>query len=123
MTVIRSIHDNLSMLVVFVGFVAGSWALAAHFREELRKDALWTAHHLFHGLIAVQVMLGGILVGFSSVNADANHMFYGFLTFVGVGIIIGYRHLSQYRYLLYGVGGLFVMGLAVRAMLLNPIAP
>ncbi len=110
------------MVVVFAGFVAGSWALAAHRIESLRSDALWFAQHIFHALIALQVALGAILVGFSNVEADGNHMFYGFLTFVGIGIIIGYRHLSAYRYLLYGVGGLFVMGLAIRAMLLNPIA-
>ena len=63
-----------------------------------------------------------MLVGFTDVNADGEHMFYGFLTFAGVGIIIGYRHLSEYKYLLYGIGGLFVMGLAIRAMFLNPIA-
>lgn len=110
------------MLVVVTGFIAGSWAVAAHFKEQVRSEKLWLAHNVFHVLVAVQVMLGGLLVGFTDVNADGNHMFYGFLTFVGVGIIIGYRHLSQYKYLLYGVGGLFVMGLAIRAMLLNPIA-
>lgn len=121
MGLLRTIHDNLSMVVIFAGFVAGSWALAAHRVEALRTDALWFAQHIFHSLIVLQVAFGAILVGFSDVDADANHMFYGFLTFVGVGIIIGYRHLSEYRYLLYGVGGLFVMGLAIRAMLLNPI--
>ncbi len=60
--------------------------------------------------------------GLFCVEADGTHMFYGFLTFVGVGIILGYRHLSEYKYLLYGIGGLFVMGLAIRAMFLNPIA-
>ncbi len=109
------------MLVVFAGFLAGTWALAAHFKEQLRTDSLWLAQHVFHLLIVVQVALGGILVGFSEVQADGTHMFYGFLTFVGVGIIIGYRHLSEYKYLLYGIGGLFVMGLAIRAMFLNPI--
>lgn len=121
MDILRTIHNNLSMVVVFAGFIAGVWALAAHWIEGLRSDALWLAQHIFHALIVVQVALGGVLVGFSSVEADGNHMFYGFLTFVGVGIIIGYRHLSEYRYLLYGIGGLFVMGLAIRAMLLNPI--
>ncbi len=82
---------------------------------------MWLANHVVHALVAVQVALGGIIVGFSEVDPDQNHMFYGFLTFVGVGIIIGYRHLSQYRYLLYGLGGLFVMGLAIRALLFNPI--
>ena len=122
MSTIRAIHDNISEVVVVVGFIAGTWALAAHFRENLRTKFLWTVQHTFHLLIAVQVALGAILVGFSDVDASGIHMFYGFLTFIGVGIIISYRHLSEYKYLLYGVGGLFVMGLAIRAMTLNPIA-
>lgn len=121
MGLIRTVHDSLSMVAISVGFIAGVWALAAHYQEGLRNKFLWTAQHTFHVLIVVQVALGAILVGFSDVQADGTHMFYGFLTFVGVGIIISYRHLSEYKYLLYGVGGLFIMGMAIRAMFLNPI--
>lgn len=122
MEVVRSLHQILGWVVIFAAGAAGAWAAAAHWMEGLRHDSVWTANHVVHGIVAVQVALGAILVGFTEVNADQNHMFYGFLTFVGVGIIISYRHLSEYRYLLYGLGGLFVMGLAIRALLLNPIA-
>lgn len=121
MGLLRSVHDGLSMVVIAAGFIAGAWALAAHYQESLRTKQLWIAQHIFHGLIVLQVALGAILVGFTDVEADGTHMFYGFLTFVGVGVIISYRHLSEYKYLLYGVGGLFVMGLAIRAMFLSPI--
>jgi hypothetical protein len=47
------------------------------------------------------------------------HMFYGFIALVAVAIIYSYRRqLEQHRYLLYGLGELFVMGLAIRAMFL-----
>jgi hypothetical protein len=37
-----------------------------------------------------------------------------------VAIIYSYRHqLEKYRYLLYGGGGLFLMGLGIRAMLVG----
>lgn len=121
MSTIRSLHDGLSMVVILAGFIAGVWALGAHYQESLRHKALWTAQHIFHGLIVVQVALGSVLVGFGGVEVEGIHTFYGFLAFAGVGIIIGYRHLSEYKYLLYGIGGLFVMGLAIRAMFLNPI--
>jgi len=113
----------MAWLVIVVGGVAGAWATAAHWMEQLRSERLWLVHHLFHALVAVQVALGAIIVGFSDVDADQNHMFYGFLTFAGVGVIIGYRHLSQYKYLLYGLGGLFVAGLAIRALLLDAVVP
>jgi len=121
MGTISSLHTVLAWAVMIFGGIAGAWATAAHWVEGLRTAALWWAHHLFHGLVAVQVTLGAILVGFGGIEADGNHLFYGFLTFVGVGIIIGYRHLSEYKYLLYGLGGLFVMGLAIRAFTLPSV--
>ena len=83
---------------------------------------MWVAQHTMHAMVVLQVVLGSIVVGFGGVEADQTHMFYGFLTFVGVGLIIGYRQLSEYKYLLYGLGGLFIMGLAIRAALLDPLA-
>ena len=122
MSTISSVHEILAWVMIVVGGIAGAWATAAHWVESVRSEALWVLHNVFHGIVALQVALGAIIVGFGDVDADQNHMFYGFLTFAGVGIIIGYRHLSEYKYLLYGLGGLFVMGLAIRSMLLNPIA-
>lgn len=122
MSVVATLHELLAWAVILLGGFAGAWATAAHWVESLRSSLLWIVHHVFHLLVAIQVALGAITVGFGDVEADQNHMFYGFLTFAGVGIIIGYRHLSEYKYLLYGLGGLFVMGLAIRALLLNPVA-
>jgi len=122
MSIVTSLHEILAWAVIFVGAVAGLWATAGHWVEVVRTPALWVLHNVFHALVATQVALGAINVGFGDVEADQNHMFYGFLTFAGVGIIISYRHLSDYKYLLFGLGGLFVMGLAIRALLLNQLA-
>ena len=122
MEVVSSLHEILAWVLVFVAAGAGAWATAAHWVEPLRVAPMWWAQHVMHTLVVVQVALGSVRVGFSDIDADGTHMFYGFLCFVAVGMIIGYRHLSQYKYLLYGLGGLFIMGLAIRAMLLNPIA-
>ena len=46
------------------------------------------------------------------------HMFYGFVAIIAVSIIYSYRNQMKHKlYLLYGLGGLFVMGLGIRAML------
>ena len=103
---------------MIVGGVAGGLTTAAHWIESLRVRQLWWLHHVFHLLIAVQVTFGALLIANSELDANGEHVFYGFLTFIGVGLILGYRHLTEYRYLLYGLGGLFVMGLAIRAFTL-----
>ena len=46
------------------------------------------------------------------------HLFYGFVAIISVGLLYSYRQQMRYRiYLLYGGGGLFVMGLGIRAVL------
>jgi hypothetical protein len=47
-------------------------------------------------------------------------MFYGFVAIIVVGLVYSYRQqMEPYRYLLYGFGGLFLMGLGIRAMLVG----
>jgi hypothetical protein len=47
-------------------------------------------------------------------------MFYGFVAIITVGILYSYRQqLRRHLYLLYGFGGVFLMGLAIRAMVLH----
>ncbi len=119
---LTSVHEILAWVVIFGTGFAGTWATLAHWLEPLRTGALWITQHVSHALVVTQVMIGSILVGFSDVEPNQTHMFYGFLAFVSVGLIIAYRHLEEYRYLLYGLGGLFVMGLSIRALLLDAVA-
>ena len=47
-------------------------------------------------------------------------MFYGFVAIIAVAIIYSYRTQMRHRlYLLYGLGGLFLMGLGIRALLVG----
>ena len=60
------------------------------------------------------------LVSGQKLKAPQFHMFYGFVAIIAVGIIYSYRQQLRHRlYLLYGFGGLFVMGLGIRAMLVG----
>ncbi|MGI8793235.1 MAG: hypothetical protein ACR2H3_08670, partial [Acidimicrobiales bacterium] len=70
--------------------------------------------------VLVQVVLGVVLVAGHKTEAPQFHMFYGFVALISVGIIYSYRQQLRHRaYELYGFGGLFVMGLAIRAMVLH----
>ena len=51
------------------------------------------------------------------------HAFYGFVAIIAIAIIYSYRaQLKSRVYLLYGFGGLFLMGLSIRAMLVGQAA-
>ena len=65
----------------------------------------------------VQVTLGVILVNKYKFQFPKFHAFYGFVAIIAVAIIYSYRFQMKHRlYLLYGLGGLFVMGLGIRAL-------
>ena len=114
-------HSWWAWVVVVANGLVGLWALGAHWRAELRHPALWWCTAAAEVAIVIQVVLGVLLVTTEDRKAPQFHMFYGFVALASVGIIYSYRQqLAAYRYLLYGFGGLFLMGLAIRAMVVGP---
>lgn len=114
------LHDGFAWFVIIGNGLAGLWALAANWLEPLRTRALWWFVTVAQVSIFVQVGLGVGLVAGQGMQAPGFHMFYGFVAIIAVGIIYSYRQqMERYRYLLYGLGGLFLMGLGIRAMLIG----
>ena len=98
--------------------LAGAWALGAYWWPVLRTRALWWFTVFAELAVFVQVALGVGLVAGQHRKVPQFHLFYGFVAIIAVGLIYSYRQQLRYRiYLLYGGGGLFVMGLAIRALL------
>ena len=90
----------------------------------MRTRALWWFIALAESTVFVQVILGVIMVNKYKFEFPKFHAFYGFVALATVGIIYSYRHqLRNNLYLLYGLGGLFLMGLALRAVVISPIPP
>jgi hypothetical protein len=113
------IHREFAWFVVIANAIAGAWALAANWVQPLRKRALWWFTAIAQISIFVQVILGVTVQNVDDIEAPEFHLFYGFVAIIAVAIIYAYRHqLEQHRYLLYGCGGLFLMGLGIRSMLL-----
>ena len=107
------------MMIIGNG-MAGLWALGAHFLPALRTRALWWFTVFAELTIFVQVALGVGLVAGQGIEAPQFHMFYGFVAIITVAIIYSYRSQLRHRlYLLYGFGGLFMMGLGIRALLVG----
>ena len=116
---VRAVHEWWAWVVVIGNGLAGVWALGAHRFEVLRHRSLWWFTAGAELAVSVQVTLGAIMVGAQGIVAPSFHVFYGFVALMSVAVIYGYRHqVAAYRYLLYGLGGLFLMGLGIRAMYL-----
>lgn len=100
--------------------LAGVWSLGAAWIPSLRTRALWWFTVMVEAAVFVQVLLGVQLVAGEKMEAPQFHMFYGFVAVIAVGILYSYRQQMRHRlYQLYGFGGLFIMGLGIRALLVG----
>lgn len=119
---VRELHEFIAWVFVIGNGVSGLWALAADRWGEVRRRELWWLAFGVQALIFPQIALGVWLSQGVDNPHLGMHMFYGFVTAFSVAIIYAYRgQLAAHRYLLYGFGGLFLMGMGIRAIYLNPV--
>jgi len=114
------VHTSWSWIMIISNGLAGLWALVAHKNIALRSRALWWFTGIAQVSVFVQVVLGVAVVNRNKIEYPAFHAFYGFVAIIAIAIIYSYRaQLKSKMYLLYGFGGLFIMGLGIRAMLVG----
>ena len=115
-----SLHENWAWVMILSNAFAGLWSLAAHKLQALRSRALWWFTAAAQLTVFVQVILGVVMVNRDKLEFPQFHAFYGFVAIIAVAIIYAYRaQMKSKVYLLYGFGGLFLMGLGIRAMLVG----
>ena len=114
-----TVHDDWAWVVVYSNAFVGVWALCAHLWRPFRHPALWWSIIAAEATIFVQVALGVALVALDGYELPEFHAFYGFVAAITVGLIYSYKaQIDPWRYVLYGFGSLFMMGLALRAITL-----
>lgn len=113
------LHQDWAWVVVVSNGAVGLWSLLAHRFARLRSRTMWWSVLVAEVSIVVQVLLGVALITLQDRSAPSFHLFYGFVALVSIGIIYSYRdQLRRQKYVLYGLGSLFLMGLCIRAMIL-----
>ena len=118
---LRDLHVVVGWALTVANGVVGLWALAAHRWAGLRQPILWPATALAQFLVVAQVVLGVVTMRVNDVEVAGVHLFYGFVSAFAVGIIYSYRQqLDRWRFLLYGFGGLFLMGMGLRSLTISP---
>lgn len=120
---LRQLHADFAWVVVASSALVGGWALAAHYRPGLRGRVLWWATAVAELTMVVEVCLGVALVAIKDYDVAPFHTLYGFSGIVAIGILYSYRDQlkREQLWLLYGLGGLFMMGLALRAITISPV--
>jgi hypothetical protein len=121
---LRTFHADFAWVVVGTNAAVGLWALAAYRDARFRSRWLWWSTIVAELCVLAQVGAGVALVSLQHHKVAGFHALYGFSAFATVGIIYSYRQQMPSReHLLYGLGGLFLMGLALRAIQVSPFPP
>jgi hypothetical protein len=115
---LRSFHGVWGYVAIVANGLVGVAALIAWRLRKIRGRWLWWATIVAESMMMLQVLVGVILVSSKEYTAPRFHMFYGFLAFLTVGLAYSYRRqMRGRRELFYGLVGLFLMGLGIRAVL------
>ena len=113
------VHRAWGYAAIVANFLAGAYTLSAWKWPRLRTRWLWWPTIVAEAMMLIQVFLGVLLVSVQDFKPQRFHMFYGFVAFISIGLLYSYRYVwrAQNRMeLAYGIGGLFIMGLGLRAL-------
>ncbi len=115
---VTGFHATWAWIVIAGNAMAGIWTLSAIRFEQMRTRALWWFTIFVQMAIYIQVLSGIYLVASEHKKMVAFHPFYGFVAIIASGFLFAYRDRMAHRlYWLYGLGGLFIAGLGIRAFL------
>lgn len=105
---------------VGVNAAAGLWALAAHRWPMVRSRALWVFTVVAQLVVTANVVMASVLLARYDWEFPELHMLYEFSGLVAIGIVYSYaQQMKPRRFLIYGGGGLFLMGLALRSLFMG----
>ena len=119
MKALRDFHVVFGYVAIVANGAAGMGALLVWQVRRLRGRWIWVLTIAAEAMMMLEVIVGVILFASDDSRADRLriHMFYGFLTFVTVGLAYQYRDSLRGRVeMFYGLVGLFIMGLGIRAV-------
>ena len=118
METLLDFHKVWGYVAIGANALVGVLALIAWRARAFRGRWLWIATIIAESAMMLQVVVGAILVASKDYTVVRFHMFYGFLAFLTVGLAYQFRNqMRGRREMLYGLAGLFLMGLGIRAVL------
>jgi len=111
-------HEVWAYVAIVANAVAGIILLVCWRVRKWRGRWMWIPTIVAEAAMMLQVVVGVALVASDDYVVPRFHMFYGFIAFLTVGIAYSYRQqMRGRRELFYGLVGLFIMGLGIRAIL------
>ena len=121
MSSLHDLHTVNGWIMIVTNALVGVWALAAQYLPAIRHRTMWWATAVAQVWTVVVAATGALIVTRQDVELESFHALYGFSTIFAVAILYSYRNspfIADKVHLLYGLGGLFIMGLGIRALFL-----
>ena len=125
MSTLHDIHVVAAWFLIVSNAFVGAWALVAQYVPRIRQRVLWWTTLVAQLSTIAVAVIGALIVNQNGVELDSFHALYGFSTIFAVAVLYSYRNspfIADKVYLLYGCGGLFIMGLGIRNLFLSPIS-
>lgn len=122
MTGLHDVHEITGWVLIATNALVGGWCLAAHRWPVLRGRPVWIGVIVAQLTALAQAVIGTLLSRQSGVVLDDMHALYGFSAVIAVAIMYSYRtspFMKGNELVLYGLGGLFIMGLGLRNLVLG----
>lgn len=118
---VLSLHRGWAWVVIVGNGLVGLWVLLAHWFRSLRKPVAWTFVIAAEAAVVLQAVLGIYLRSVGGISVRNFHVFYGVVSVIAVAL--GYLYakgsdwVEENRWLFFGLLGLLLMGLGIRAYL------
>jgi hypothetical protein len=115
-------HEIVAWVLIGTNAAVGAWCLAAYQWPALRGRPVWIGVIVAQLTTFVQAVIGALLSRREGVVLDDMHALYGFSAIIAVAIMYSYRtspFMKGKELVLYGFGGLFIMGLGLRNLVLG----
>lgn len=122
MSGLHDVHEATGWVLIVTNALAGAWCLTAYRWPALRGRPVWIGVIVAQLTTFVQAVIGAVLSRREDVVLDDMHALYGFSAIIAVVIMYSYRtspFMKGKELVLYGFGGLFVMGLGLRNLFLG----
>ena len=122
MSGLHDVHEITCWVLIVTNALVGAWCLAAYRWPAVRGRPVWAGVILAQATTFVQAVIGAVLSRRDGVVLDDMHALYGFSAIIAVAIMYSYRtspFMKGKELVLYGFGGLFIMGLGLRNLVLG----
>lgn len=116
----RDLHTTIAFLLIISNVITGIWGVLIDKKVIKTPRFFWIAIVVAQTIVFAQAVIGVVIQAEEDIEPNDFHYLYGFSMIIAIALLYGYRNtIGNKKYLLYGLGSFFIMGLGIRAMFLG----